>query len=116
MKPLHDSCKKVRRGEFTTTNLAQEELDYQTFYEIDFYALVEKSFFDINSVVRLFIKSIPLYYSGLVDKNTMLLKKEDLMNHFMSQYITEEVYDILFTFSRVSTIVQEEQLLTCIQK
>lgn len=116
LNPVFEQSKKVTSGEFTTTNLPSEEFDYRIFDDFDFYALVEKSFYDVNSVVHLMIKSLPFYYSDLVDKNFLLLKKEDLMNHFMGIYITDEVYNILFTFSRVSTLTQEEQLLKSMKK
>lgn len=114
---LHDLSKKYSTGEFTTnTQREDSDVDYSIFDEYDFFPLIEKCFYDINSIVNLIVDTLPLYYSGMIEKNIFLLIKEQLVNFIMSEYVRDEIYDILFTFSRLATFKLEKKLYEWIKK
>jgi len=78
--------------------------------------LVEKVFFDTRCFADLILNSLPKYYDGEIEQEVFDTIKEQLNDFILNQYLRDSVYNILFTFSRVSTIDKEQKLFECIGK
>lgn len=112
-----EQWKRVTSEGFTTSSGdSLLKIDSQILSESNSLVLVEKCFYDIKTAVNLIVETVPLYYSELISKNLFCLIKEDLTNYVMCEYIRGDSYNILFTFSRVATWKEEEQLYKCIKK
>ena len=81
-----------------------------------FSILADRWFKEITTVLEMILNSIPFYYSGIFTKNIYSLLKDDLKNFLTSEIVNGDTYCILFTFSRLKTINEEEQLLKCIKR
>jgi uncharacterized protein YktA (UPF0223 family) len=116
LKAIYENTKRINNGELTIDR--EEERFYQNDFSGDsnLIQLANKSFYDIKSIFEIIINIIPCYYSGLFSFKFFSGIKENLINHLLNEYVREGIYDILFTFSRILTSLDEEKLYQCIQR
>ena len=78
--------------------------------------LIEKCFYDVRCSTATIIACLPTYYRNLFSQDVFKLIKERVSNFLLNQYLRGGVYDILFTFSRLATRNEEQELFKCIEK
>ena len=114
---LYDQWSKVTNGELGLKDwITLKDIHHWMLKDELFGVLVDRWFKEITTVLSMIINSIPFYYSSMLTKNIYSLLKDDIKNFLTSEVIIGDTYCILFTFSRLKTINEEEKLLKCIKR
>ena len=117
LRQLHSECEQISNGEMTCKeSTSNGSLHYDIFKDEAFFIMVDRCFLEIQTMLNIFVESIPVFYSGILNKNLYCLIKDDLVTYFTSKFITGDTYSVLFTMSRVKTTQEERQLVQCIKK
>lgn len=118
MQSLYEEWKDVWNGESSSRYLNNET--YESYIEIfskeNFRILIAQAFDCVKVILACLIDSVSKFYHGLVTIEQFEEVRDQVHWMLSSLLVQDEMYTLLFTFSRVLTLKDESQLYKCIQK
>ena len=114
---LYEECSNISSGELNSNEITESTLiNYAIFKKSHFAIMAEKWFKEVKTFLDSIIRAIPYMYSGLMNKNSYRRVKDEVLHYITANFLRDDSYNILFTFSRIATVNEEFQLLKWINK
>lgn len=110
LSQLFTQTSKFIEGEVTDLAYEIGSTIYEAKIPEEIQAKMEQAFSELKCTLDVLVNSIPLYYSGLIERAPFLLIRDELTNFIISQNIQGKTYQLLFTFARALTVSKEAVL------